>query len=190
MFDTTQLPSRQTVIGLLAVAALATAMNGCTSLSRAMGLEKVSPDEFAIVTKAPLVIPPDYNLRPPAPGTVREDLVQPQERAQTALFGPDATPVADGVVTAGEFALLTNSGAEEADPQIRTVLASEASSLTQKDRGFTDRILFWQASGPSGYDRTVIDAAAESERIRTQQATGEPVTSGVSPSIIKDRGVF
>jgi len=183
-------PSRQTLVSLFAIAALGAATSGCSSFSQALGMEKVSPDEFAIVTKAPLVIPPDYNLRPPAPGTVREDLVQPQELAQAALFGPDATPVADGVVTTGEFALLNYSGASEADPQIRSVLVSEASSLTQKDRGFTDRVLFWQASGPSGYDDTVIDASAESDRIRENQATGEPVNSGVTPTIVKDRGVF
>jgi len=184
-------PSRQTIVGIAAIVALGMATSACSSFSRALGMEKVSPDEFAIVTKAPLVIPPEYNLRPPAPGTVREDLVQPQERAQAALFGPDATPVADGVVTAGEYALLTNTGVGDSDPQIRNVLASEASSLTQKDRGFTDRILFWQGAGaPSGYDTTVIDAAAENERIRNSQATGEPVTSGVEPTIVKDRGIF
>lgn len=183
-------PKRRLAVGLAAIAAIAMTATGCTSLGRAMGLEKVSPDEFAIVTKAPLVIPPDYNLRPPAPGTTRADLEGPQVRAQNALFGPDATPVADGVVTAGEYALLGNTGADEADPQIRTVLTSEASSLTQKDRGFTDRLLFWNGSGPSGYDATVIDAAAESDRIRSNQATGRPVTEGETPTITKDRGIF
>lgn len=182
-------PSRRLATGLALVAVVAVGLGGCTSLKRAMGLEKVSPDEFAIVTKAPLVIPPDYNLRPPQPGAVRNQLEDPQVIAQNALFGPDATPVADGIVTAGEFALLDNTGAGEADPQIRTILTSEASSLTQKDRTFTDRLLFWQ-QGRSGYDRTVVDAAAESERIRTNEATGRPVTTGETPTITKDRGIF
>jgi hypothetical protein len=176
--------------GLAAVIVLAMGTAGCSSLGRAIGLEKVSPDEFAIVTKAPLVIPPDYTLRPPAPGTTRNDVAQPNERAQLALFGPDATPVADGVVTAGEFALLDNTGVSEANPQIRTILTSEAGSLTQKDRGLTDRLLFWNGSSPSGYDATVLDAAAESERIRSNQATGRPVTDGETPTITKDRGIF
>jgi len=181
-------PSRL-VTGIAVITVLAVGLGGCSSLKRAMGLEKVSPDEFAIVTKAPLVIPPDYNLRPPQPGAVRNQLEDPQVRAQAALFGPDATPVADGIVTAGEYALLDNTGADDADPQIRNVLVSEASSLTQKDRTFTDRLLFWQ-HGQSGYDSTAVDAAAESERIRTNQATGQPVTSGETPTITKDRGIF
>ena len=190
MANTHYSPLRRIASQVLVLSVAAAVLGGCTGLRQAMGIDKVSPDEFAIVTKAPLVLPPDYNLRPPAPGTVRDDLIQPQELAQAALFGPEATPVEDGVVTAGEFALLSNSGAEGADPQIRTVLASEASSLTQKDRGFTDRILFWQANAPSGYDTTVIDASAEADRIRNNQAIGRPVNEGETPTIIKDRGIF
>jgi len=183
-------PSRRLMVSLAVISAVAVSAGGCSSLKRAMGLEKVSPDEFAIVTKAPLVIPPDYNLRPPQPGAVRNELEDPQVAAQNALFGPEATPVADGIVTAGEYSLLDNTGAADADPQIRTILVSEASSLTQKDRGFTDRLLFWSGNRPSGYDRTVVDAAAESDRIRNNEATGRPVTTGETPTITKDRGIF
>jgi len=43
-------------------------LSGCSSTSRALGLKKSTPNEFNILTKAPLVIPPEYNLRPPEPG--------------------------------------------------------------------------------------------------------------------------
>ena len=46
----------------------ASLLSGCESLRNAAGLTKKSPDEFAVTTKAPLVIPPDFNLRPPLPG--------------------------------------------------------------------------------------------------------------------------
>ena len=184
-------PSHRMFFNIAAVVTVAALLSGCASLRQAMGIEKVSPDEFAIVTKAPLVVPPDYTLRPPAPGTVRNELEQPQALAQNALFGSDSTPVADGVVTAGEFALLSNTGAEDANPNIRSVLVNEASSVAQKDRRFTDRILFWQANDTSsGYDGSVVDAAAEADRIRDNQATGRPVTTGETPIITKDRGIF
>ena len=48
-------------VSLLALAA-------CDSLREEAGLTKQSPDEFAVTTKAPLVVPPDFNLRPPSPG--------------------------------------------------------------------------------------------------------------------------
>jgi hypothetical protein len=49
---------------------------GCTDLRRSIGLEKTSPDEFAVESRAPLTIPPDFELRPPSPGAPR-----PQEKA-------------------------------------------------------------------------------------------------------------
>ncbi len=168
--------------------ALAGIVSGCADFRQAMGIEKVSPDEFAIVTKAPLVMPPDFALRPPVPGAARpiEDIQGAQ--AQNALFGSDATPVSDGIVTAGEFALLSSSGAGSANPHIRTVLATETNSVVQKDRSFADQILFWQADADA--DDSVVNAAAEAERLRENQAAGRPVTEGATPTITKDRGIF
>ena len=41
-------------------------LGGCQSASKALGMNKVTPDEFRVVTKAPLIVPPDFSLRPPA----------------------------------------------------------------------------------------------------------------------------
>src|SRR5215471_6230393 len=51
-------------------------MSGCTDLKKAIGLEKTSPDEFAVESRAPLEMPPDFDLRPPQPGASR-----PQEKS-------------------------------------------------------------------------------------------------------------
>ena len=51
-----------------ALACAALIATGCTSTSRVLGLEKSAPNEFNILTKAPLIVPPEYNLRPPAVG--------------------------------------------------------------------------------------------------------------------------
>jgi len=167
--------------------ALSAVLSGCSDLQSAMGMQKVSPDEFAIATKAPLVMPPDFALRPPQPGMSRpiEDLEG--DAAQNALFGNNATPVADGVVTAGEFALLTNTGAGSANPNIRNVLATETTAIVQKDRSFADQILFWQGDDD---EDSVINASAEADRLRENQAAGRPVTDGATPTISKDRGLF
>ena len=66
-----------------AAALVAVGLAGCQSTQRALGMSKVTPDEFRIVTKAPLVVPPDYGLRPPAPGEPRPSELQP-ERAVAA----------------------------------------------------------------------------------------------------------
>ena len=54
-------------------------LSGCTDLSRAIGLERTSPDEFAVESRAPLTIPPEFDLRPPQPGAPR-----PQEKNAAA----------------------------------------------------------------------------------------------------------
>jgi DUF3035 family protein len=49
---------------------------GCTDFKKSIGLEPTLPDEFAVESRAPLTIPPDFELRPPSPGAPR-----PQEKA-------------------------------------------------------------------------------------------------------------
>jgi hypothetical protein len=51
-------------------------MAGCTDFKRSIGLEQTMPDEFAVESRAPLTIPPDFDLRPPTPGAPR-----PQEKS-------------------------------------------------------------------------------------------------------------
>ena len=58
---------RLAVLGAVELA-LTLSLSACDSLRREAGLTKQPPDEFAVVTKAPLIIPPDFNLHPPAPG--------------------------------------------------------------------------------------------------------------------------
>jgi Protein of unknown function (DUF3035) len=58
----------------------AAALGGCSELKTAMGLDHNSPDEFAVESRAPLSMPPEFNLRPPEPGVPR-----PQEPAADKL---------------------------------------------------------------------------------------------------------
>ena len=63
----------------LVTMALAAALlaGGCEDTKEALGLSgKKAPDEFAVYAHAPLSLPPDYALRPPAPGAKR-----PQDEA-------------------------------------------------------------------------------------------------------------
>jgi hypothetical protein len=62
-------------LGFLCLAG-ASLLPGCTDLKRSIGLEKTSPDEFAVESRAPLTMPPDFELRPPQPGAAR-----PQEKS-------------------------------------------------------------------------------------------------------------
>src|SRR3546814_8606133 len=53
-------------------------------------LNRDRPDEFAVQRQAPLVVPPDFNLVPPAPGSPRPSEGTAAEQALEALFGGPA----------------------------------------------------------------------------------------------------
>jgi hypothetical protein len=49
-----------------------------------------APDEFAVQRQSPLVIPPDFQLVPPAPGAPRPGDSTASQQALEALFPPQA----------------------------------------------------------------------------------------------------
>src|SRR3978361_2400009 len=54
-------------------------------LSRTFGLTRDAPDEYTVTTRAPLSMPPDYNLRPPRPGAPRPQEQSERQQAEEAL---------------------------------------------------------------------------------------------------------
>ena len=166
--------------------ALTLALSACSDLRTAIGLDKRAPDEFAVVARPPLVLPPDYRLRPPAPGAPRPTETTPREDAKTALFegarAEDAGEESTGARTPGEAALLDLAGAADADPGIRRLLDREHETRAGEDEGFLDELLFWQEEEPPG---VVVDPEGEARRLRENEALGAPVTAGETPTIRK-----
>jgi hypothetical protein len=165
---------------------LSVALTGCggESLRDTLGYGKTAPDEFAIVTKAPLVIPPDYSLRPPQPGAPRpqEMEIQPGVTAQRALLG-DQSVAADGsTISSGEQILLQQSGGAQADPRIRQVVNAETRSLVERDQTFVDDVIFWRKPGTPP-DERLVNPSEEVQRIQRNEAEGKPVTEGETPTV-------
>ena len=67
------------------LALLSFTISGCSNFKQVIGIEPTSPDEFAVESRAPLTIPPDFDLRPPAPGTGRPQEVSAASKAKTAI---------------------------------------------------------------------------------------------------------
>jgi hypothetical protein len=161
---------------LLALSLCATALSGCDSVRKAAGMNKKSPDEFAVTTKAPLVIPPNFNLRPPLPGAPPANALDPSSNAELALFSnADPQTVANnmrGTYTPGERMLLANAKAQAADPGIRARLnADQRAAVQNADRSFTDRLLATSASAPNGRP---VNADAEVNKGRKTGTTTAP----------------
>lgn len=173
---------------LVLVAALAVAASplaGCESFNRAIGKERVIPNEFDVVTNAPLAIPPNFALRPPRVGT------SPLEASTTAMAqetvfragDPKQSDLADpkdGTLTKGEKDLLEAAGAENAAPDIRQTVDADPTTGIPFERSLVDKLIFW--SGPTTPpSNQVINPAQEESRLRLAEAAAHPQPGAAAP---------
>jgi hypothetical protein len=154
-------------------------LSACETIRSAAGLTKQSPDEFAVVSKAPLIIPPDYNLKPPKPGAPPLNTVSATESAEAALYSNDPKAVAgaiSGNYSDGEKMLLAQTGAASANDGIRQQIAADNSQAESADESFTNHLLF---STPDTGDAP-LNADAEKARIDAGKGTqpAQPKDSG------------
>ena len=155
-------------------------LTACSGMKEQLGLTKQPPDEFRVQARAPLSMPPDFNLRPPRQGAPRPQEGTVQQQARRAVFRIEGTAVStlngaagkDGR-SQGERALLAAAGTERSDPNIRAIVDRETGILNEQDESFLDFLVFWRDKEPSG---TVIDAEQEAKRLRENAALGKPVT--------------
>jgi hypothetical protein len=130
-----------------------------------------TPDEFRVMRKAPLTVPPDYQLRPPAPGEARPQELMPDAQARIAVFGTD---VARGA-SEGEKAFIAKAGGDAIDRSVRNQVDFDSAQILRKNRGFADSILNFGKGGPS---EPLVDPAAEAERLKAEQESLKEVTGG------------
>jgi len=158
------------LLALLCTVGLGTA--GCTGTAEKLGLNSQAPDEFKVVAKAPLVVPPDYALRPPAPGEPRPMELQPESQARAALIGREQATQR----SQGEALLVSRAGVEKADPLIRYVIDDEFGQIAHKDKSFADTVMFWKKGDPASVVKAEskaadvpapLDAAAEQRKIKS-----------------------
>lgn len=82
------------------------------------------PDEFAVSRQAPLVVPPDFSLAPPAPGAARPQDGATQEQVLDALFGGPAPR------SATERAVISAAGSS--DQSIRSQVGDPKTATVNK----------------------------------------------------------
>ena len=167
----------------LGIAVAAVLVSGCQDTRRALGIDKSVPDEFAVVSRAPLVMPPDFNLRPPAPGADRPQEGNASEQARSVLVGREriAAYRAKGF-SAGEVKILELAGSGNVLSDIRKSIEREASAFAGEEKGFTDRLIFWREGGTDG---TPLDPVAEKKRLEDNAKEGKKTTEGATPAISK-----
>ncbi len=156
-------------------------LTACGSVKSELGLSRRDPDEFAVVTRAPLQIPNNLDqvtqLPSPRPGAPRPQEIPATIAAQEALKGkPIPTASAPSVA---EENILRKAGANQADPNIRNVVNQETDEEAERNRPTVQRIFGTNSDTPAA---TVVDAPAELKRIQDNKTQGKPVTKGETPS--------
>lgn len=66
----------------LALVLLSGSLSACSGVKKKLGLENSAPDEFLVTSRAPLSLPPEYDLRP----VTDSSSVSPALSSQTDSF--------------------------------------------------------------------------------------------------------
>jgi hypothetical protein len=169
---------------LMAPATVVVLLSGCgdSSLTRTFGLTRDAPDEFTVVTRAPLSMPPDFTLRPPRPGALRPQDETDRTQAESALVPEAALGGArGGGISPGQAALVRQVGSPP-PADIRQRVDQEARADTSDD-SFIDKVLYWRKSDSQ---KAVVDPGGEANRLRQNAALGASPVNGDTP-VIRDK---
>lgn len=181
------------------------ALSGCTgsNVKETLGITRKAPDEFRVVSRPPLTVPPQFSLRPPSideespnqlatSAQAKELLVGSAENnALAPASGKKANQVSStGITTASkaDAQFLERAGAPQANPNIRRELTEEkiTKQHQQEEESWWEKISVL----PEAKDPTV-NANKEAERIQANDESGKPVTDGETPVVkSKDRGIL
>jgi len=152
---------------LAAVVTLA-ACGGGHDVKEELGLKASPPDEFSVVTRAPLSVPPDYTLRPPRPGADRPMEISVRDQARKTVFGTEDVRRTDVQSTSSEdSSFLNRLGANASNGSVRESLDSEMQAMDKAEQPAAEKLLFWKDKEPRG---KTIDPLEEQKRL---EATGQ-----------------
>ena len=121
------------------------------------------PDAFVVVEKRPLIVPPDFQLRPPEPGRPSPIDIRPTQEVLDALF-PDRDKKIP--LSAGEKALLKRIE-ERAGAPVRADARAQASNIETRVVRKGPMVAELLALPP----RTLKSDGSTIERVRPQPQT-------------------
>ena len=190
---------------LCAVSCVALSACSSGSVKNTLGLTRNSPDEFRVLPRPALSVPPQFALRPPAaPGEeTGTGEASPRKQAESLVMGSgdsknakgDNFKLKSGAVdttataskpgalkgkTTAETQFLQNAGVSAADPKVRTALTEEK---MQGDQPVEEKS--WWDIFPDTTEKKepIVQPSKEVERIQKNKEDNKPVNDGESPSI-------
>jgi hypothetical protein len=158
-------------------------LGGCSTIRDSIGQNKKAPDEFAVLARAPLSMPPNFNLRVPKPGAERPQEPLARNGVKDVIF-KNSAPNKEQGNSADLLDIRKLLGTESANPNIRQMINDETQNMVFEDKIFINKVLSW---GKPAADGVVVDASAESKRLKDNAAQGKPVTAGDTPIIARKK---
>lgn len=143
---------------------------GCSDAKQTLGLTKKAPDEFKVVKRAPLAMPPEYTLRPPRAGATRPQEQSTTEEARQTVFGSN-TQERKVQNSNAEDSFLKQLGSAQADPNIRTKIEDDLGNMEEKQQPIGTKL--FGVGGSSEAKADLIDAQEEIERLNTEKVSHE-----------------
>ncbi len=147
----------------------------CGNVRNSLGLEREAPDEFAVITRAPLEIPSSVALPPPVLGAPRPQEQPTIAKAQEAVFGEEK--VSSETLSSGESVRLEKVEAQGIDKNIRATVNNETAELDERNRTVVQKLLKLDKSATQA-SATVVDPKKEYERIKQNLEEGKSATDG------------
>lgn len=163
---------------VLVTAALSIA--ACQKTKEQFDFSKKAPDEFAVVKRAPLEMPPTFDVVPPRPGAPRPQEQATDQLARDAILGEDARKslAKQTGVTEGEAVLLQKTGAASASPAIRAQVDKETAEIIKDETPGIDTLKKMVGQKTQEPNIEVVDPVAETNRIKQNKAQGKPANTG------------
>lgn len=196
-----------THIGLVSTLMGVALLAGCQDVKEMVGLVPDAPNEFEVVKKRPLSMPPDFHLLPPEVHTVNRADEQPRDVAKQALVGTPAqnpeevtsedndmpsaplipmaptsqSPVLAAARTQGETGLLAKVSVP-ADENIRRVIEVEHAEENEGTLG--EKIFTWQKE--NRLKKHEIDPHAERVALEDRMAAQSQEMADAAAAVASD----
>ncbi|MBS0185035.1 MAG: DUF3035 domain-containing protein [Proteobacteria bacterium] len=173
---------------ILSLAAASIILTGCDDVRKTLGLERDPPDEFSVVSRAPISLPPDFNSLPtpqtPKHGHDTKNYVlgapdkrpqeeSPQIKAQKTILGhsPSQALSQKGKLTPGEKAFIahidqslkTQGITRESIPDVRAAVDQETHFQTNNEKTWVKELLFWQKD--AAHKKEALNASEEYQKL-------------------------
>jgi hypothetical protein len=181
------------------------ALSGCSNVKDTLGLNREGPDEYRVVARPPLSVPPDFELRPPGSFAGANTQSDTREQARSLVLrsgegqaAADASSLPDNLpstapntalvsvktsapASPGEEALLQRSGAANASSSIREELrVEEVQKTLQKEEKKGSFLGGLREKLNKDEEKERLDAAEEKKRLQEARRKSAAMTQGSS----------